>query len=376
MILTLRFITVFVLCWISFAAVPHARRPLALAFWGAVFYAMFAGVFLAIVLALAGLVYFAERRPIAWAAGAAVIGLLYYFKVQAAVVDAGAGAATTVVLIPIGFSYLSFELLHVVIERRRGRIADLTAPDLLAFVFFAPARVAGPIKRYQDFSAAVRAADTSAANVYTGALRVLRGLAKKLFVADVLALFVAERPDVRSAGHAWLVLMAFTFQIYFDFSAYTDVAVGFSRMLGIALPENFNRPYLAPNIREFWNRWHITLSTWVRDYVFLPAGRGLFRTRLRSAPIAIAVISYLVTFFVVGAWHGVTAAFRSVLIVNENTIVVSGDGGLVCRSMDGGRTWKTLSTGTSASLTSLALTGNRVFAFGKERFNSAFLKNG
>ena len=114
--------------------------------------------------------------------------------------------------------------------------------------------MAGPIKRYPDFTAAVRGATLSAANVYAGTLRVLVGLAKKLFVADVLALTVAERPDVHSAVHAWIVLLAFTFQIYFDFSAYTDVAIGFSRMLGIALPENFRRPYLAPNIREFWNR--------------------------------------------------------------------------------------------------------------------------
>jgi hypothetical protein len=119
---------------------------------------------------------------------------------------------------------------------------------------------------------------------------VLVGLAKKLFVADVLALTVAERPDVHSAVHAWIVLLAFTFQIYFDFSAYTDVAIGFSRMLGIALPENFRRPYLAPNIREFWNRWHITLSTWVRDYIFLPTVRGLFRTRL-PWPAVIATVS-------------------------------------------------------------------------------------
>jgi alginate O-acetyltransferase complex protein AlgI len=310
MILTLRFIAVFVLCWISFVAVPQRWRPLTLAFWGAVFYALFAGPFLAVVIALTVLAYFAEQRIVAWIAGAAIIALLYYFKARAAVFDVGAGAgASAAVLIPLGLSYLSFELLHVVIERRRGKIPDLALIDLLAFVFFAPARVAGPIKRYADFTAAVREAIPSAENVYAGTLRVLVGLAKKLFVADVLALTVAERPEVRSAGHAWIVLLAFTFQIYFDFSAYTDVAVGFSRMLGIAVPENFNRPYLAPNIREFWNRWHMTLSAWVRDYVFLPAGRSLFRTRLRAAPTAIAAISYLVTFLIVGAWHGLTAAF-------------------------------------------------------------------
>jgi alginate O-acetyltransferase complex protein AlgI len=310
MILTLRFILVFILCWLCFLAVPLPWRPLTLAFWGAVFYAMFAGAFLAVVLVLTVLTCFAERRAIAWTTGALVVALLYYFKVRAAVSDFGLGApGAATVLIPLGFSYLSFELLHVVIERRRGRIPDLSFPDLLAFVFFAPARVAGPIKRYPDFTAAVRDATLSMANVYAGTLRVLVGLAKKLFIADVLALTVAERPGVRSASQAWIIVLAFTFQIYFDFSAYTDVAIGFSRILGISLPENFRRPYLAPNIREFWNRWHITLSTWVRDYIFLPTGRGLFRTRLRSAPTVIAAISYLLTFLAVGAWHGVTAPF-------------------------------------------------------------------
>ena len=308
MILTLRFIAVFVPCWIGFAALPRGWRPLTLAFWGAIFYALFAGAFVWVVLILTVLACLADHRKIAWFGGALVVAVLYYFKVRAAVFDIGA-AASAPILIPLGFSYLSFELLHVIIERSRGRFPELSFADLLAFVFFAPARVAGPIKRYPQFTAAVRDATTSWENVYAGTIRVLVGLAKKLFIADVLALTVAERPEVRTAAHGWIVLMAFTFQIYFDFSAYTDVAIGFSRMLGIALPENFNRPYLAPNIREFWNRWHMTLSAWVRDYIFLPAGRELFRTRLRAMPIAIAAISYLVTFLAVGAWHGLTAAF-------------------------------------------------------------------
>jgi alginate O-acetyltransferase complex protein AlgI len=104
-------------------------------------------------------------------------------------------------------------------------------------------------------------------------------------------------------------VLAYTFRIYFDFSAYSDLAIGFSRLLGISVPENFAFPYLAVNIREFWSRWHITLSQWVRDYVFIPTGRALFGTVLRPWPGAIAAISYLVTFLVVGAWHGLTAAF-------------------------------------------------------------------
>ena len=200
MILTLRFIVLFILCWLCFLAVPRRWRSLTLALWGAVFYAMFAGAFIAIVLGLSVLVCLGgRRRALAWMTGALIVALLYHFKVRAAVSDFGADApASATVLIPLGFSYLSFELLHVVIDRRRGRIPELSFPDLLAFVFFAPARVAGPIKRYQDFTAAVRDATLSMANTYAGTLRVLVGMAKKLFIADVLALTVAERPDVRS----------------------------------------------------------------------------------------------------------------------------------------------------------------------------------
>jgi alginate O-acetyltransferase complex protein AlgI len=339
-ILTLRFVAVFVLCWVSFALVPRSWRALTLAFWGALFYTLFAGVFVWVVVALTLTAGFADRRVLAWLTGASIVALLYYFKVRAAVFDVGAGTTSSaVVLVPLGFSYLSFELLHYIIERRRGKIAALSMPDLLAFVFFAPARVAGPIKRYPEFTRSVHDAVLSTENVYAGLVRVLIGLAKKLFVADVLALFVAERPEVRSAGHAWIVVLAFAFQIYFDFSAYTDVAVGFSRMLGITVPENFNWPYLAPNIREFWNRWHMTLSSWVRDYVFLPAGQFLFRTRLRRAPAAIAAISYLATFLIVGAWHGVTAGFlvwglyHGVLLAAYHVIRVKMPAGIVAHPL-------------------------------------------
>jgi alginate O-acetyltransferase complex protein AlgI len=306
----LRFLVCFAACWACFFAVPRRWRSAVLAFWGAVVYATFAGALLVVVLVLAGLAYGSGRRTMAWVAGVTTVGLLAYFKLT---LGAGplptAAAGPRAVLIPLGFSYLAFELLHVAIERRRGRIQELSLPDLLAFALFAPARIAGPIKRYPDFVAAVQAAERSSANVYRGLLRVLVGLAKKLMLADVLALTVAESSYASTPRHAWTILLAFTFQIYLDFSAYSDIAIGFARMLGIELPENFRRPYLAGNIREFWDRWHITLSHWVRDYVFGPTARALFRTRLRRWPPAIAVISYLIAFLTVGAWHGFTAAF-------------------------------------------------------------------
>jgi alginate O-acetyltransferase complex protein AlgI len=220
--------------------------------------------------------------------------------------DAPAGPVP--ILIPLGFSYLAFELLHVVIERRRGRIGAVAWPDLAAFVFFAPARVAGPIKRLPDFTAAVCDAELTAANTYAGVLRVLIGFAKKFLIADLLAPG-SDASSYDSTGQVWTIVLAYSFRIYFDFSAYSDIAIGLARILGIRLPENFERPYLAKNIREFWERWHITLSRWVRDYVFMPLGRKLFSTRLRRWPIAIAVVSYLAAFTIVGAWHGLTASF-------------------------------------------------------------------
>ena len=120
--------------------------------------------------------------------------------------------------------------------------------DLLAFAFFAPARVAGPIKRFPQFVTAVHAAEISAASVYAGLLRILLGLAKKYLLADVLALTVAEHVYASSMRQAWTVVFAYSLQIFFDFSAYSDIAIGLARILGIRLPENFDWPYFSANI--------------------------------------------------------------------------------------------------------------------------------
>ena len=288
----LRFVALFLGCWITFHFVPRKYRPAVLTFWGAAFYLVYAGPFSAVVLALALLTFF---RRMSWIAAIATVALLASFKLS--------------LLVPLGFSYLAFELLHVVLERRRGGIENVSLVDLLAFVFFAPARIAGPIKRYPQFVAAVHDAEPSSENVYAGLLRILFGLSKKFFLADILSQTVAESPWVSSTKQAWVIVFAYSLQIWLDFSAYSDIAIGLGRTLGIGIPENFRAPYVAKNIREFWERWHITLSQWVRDYVFTPAGRWLFGTPLRRVPIAIAVISYVVTFTIVGAWHGLTPGF-------------------------------------------------------------------
>lgn len=305
----LRFLLVFAGCWLSFFAVPRPQRSAALAVWGVVFYALYAGAFLGIALLLVWAVMNARQRWRAWAAGATIVALLIAFKLAEAQAGFGNPGFPGQILIPLGLSYLSFELLHVIIEQRRGKLAAIRAVDLLAYAFFLPCRVAGPIRRFNEFSAATQNAEASFDNVYHGVLRILLGLAKKLIVADTLALTGAEIGYVQTGAHAWTVVVAYGIRIFVDFSAYSDVAIGFARLMGITVPENFASPYLATNIRDFWSRWHITLSQWVRDYIFVPTGRRLFATALRPYPSVIAVVSYLVTFLVVGGWHGLTPAF-------------------------------------------------------------------
>jgi alginate O-acetyltransferase complex protein AlgI len=303
-----RFVLLVAVAWASFFGVPRRYRPHTLAVWGLVFYGLYAGRYLGLIVAVVLGVHLLSRPRSAWIAVGGLAALLGFFKlgvlgggVAAMGITAGTGAA---VLMPLGFSFLAFELIHFAIERRRGRINPVRLVDLAAFAFFFPCRMAGPIKRFPDFTTAVARAEVSLDDVYAGVTRILVGLVKKVVIADVLALTVVEAGYATTPGQVWKVVLAYSLQIFFDFSAYSDIAIGVSRLLGITVPENFRWPYLSPNIQEFWNRWHITLSSWVRDYVFLPLGHEMFRTRLRRVPLVIAAVSYVVSFLIIGAWHG------------------------------------------------------------------------
>lgn len=306
-----RYLFAFAVCWAAFFVVPRAYRSLVLAVTGMAFYWMYAGAAaLSLLGGLVAVTSVAAGTVASRIAGAAIVVVLVGFKLAEAGVPAARELTGVMgVVIPLGLSYASFELLHVIFDRRRGKIRAVAPADLLAYVFFLPCRIAGPIRRLPEFTAAVQRAEASVENLYQGVVRIVFGLAKKLIAADTLALTGDEILYVQTTTHAWTIVLAYSLRIYLDFSAYSDIAIGFARILGITVPENFNYPYLATNIRDFWNRWHMTLSQWVRDYVFMPAGRRLFTTRLRPYPPAIAAISYLIAFLVVGAWHGLTGAF-------------------------------------------------------------------
>ncbi len=306
-----RFLFVAALCWITFSVVPARFRAHLLVGCSLLFYALYAPRAVGIVLAVTLLAFIAADLRQKWVTIAIVVGLVLYFKSP---IGAAPGAPTDMLdgaspFVPLGFSYLALELIHHAIERARGRIRGGSIVDLAAFTLFFPCRVAGPIKRYNDFTASVAGSAGSARDVYHGCLRILSGLVKKAVLANALTRPAGLTLTATTAADAWGSMIAYALWLYLDFSAYSDFAIGVSRLMGIRVPENFNWPYFASNIQEFWNRWHMSLSSWVRDYVFTNLGRQLFKTRLKARPGVIAATGYFATFLVVGAWHGLAPHF-------------------------------------------------------------------
>lgn len=214
------------------------------------------------------------------------------------------------VLSPLAISFFVFEFVHYLIDVKRGNKPISGAVDFLLFASFFPTLVAGPIKRYEQFLPSLKIGLSEAklisSDTQIGLLRVVRGFVKK-FIGDVLTVYIASNAATITGEpllDRWLFFSAVAFRIYFDFSGYSDMAIGFSRIMGIKIPENFNNPYLATSIRNFWHRWHISLSTWIRDYIYIPLGGG------RTHPV-VNGINLLLVFLICGLWHG--AAWNYVL---------------------------------------------------------------
>lgn len=210
---------------------------------------------------------------------------------------------------PLGVSFFVFEFVHYLFEVRRGGEPIRSPLRFLLFAIFFPSLVAGPIKRYPQFLASLEAGSRrlDPANLAEGLRRIATGYLKKVVLADNLTFFIELHQSAFAAlglFERWLLVAGLAFRILLDFSGYTDIAIGFARLLGVSLPENFNWPYLARNLQDFWQRWHISLSTWIRDYVYIPLGgsrHGLARR----------VFNALFAFALCGLWHG--AAWNFVL---------------------------------------------------------------
>lgn len=218
----------------------------------------------------------------------------------------------------LGFSYIAFRLMHVLRDRATGRLAAgaLSLREFVSYVVFFPALTAGPIDRAERFVKDYRnTAAPQTADVTEGARRMVVGVFKKFVLADLLAIIAlngVNAGQASGAGWMWVLVYAYALRIYFDFGGYTDVAIGLGRCFGIKLPENFERPYLKPNLTMFWNSWHITLAQWFRAYFFNPFTRSL-RTRKvagRSLTPAVIILSGQVcTMLLIGLWHGITWNF-------------------------------------------------------------------
>jgi alginate O-acetyltransferase complex protein AlgI len=207
----------------------------------------------------------------------------------------------------LGLSYITFQIISYIVDVYRGTIiAERDIVKYFAYVLFFPKLVSGPITRYKQFREQLVILDPTLGDFAAGLRRVLIGVIKRILIANQLAVVVNavfDLPTPNVDPHlAWLALIAYSLQIYFDFSGYTDVALGLGKIVGITLPENFNYPYIAQGISDFWRRWHITLSTWFREYVFYPLERRKFR-------FAGQQINLVIVFLLTGLWHGPTLTF-------------------------------------------------------------------
>ena len=212
----------------------------------------------------------------------------------------------------LGFSYIAFRLIHVLRDKQTGRLPELSLPEFATYVIFFPALSAGPIDRAERFAKDLQREFAPAKDeLLIAGQRIALGLFKKFVIADALALIAlndALASQVHSAGWMWFHLYAYAFQIYFDFSGYTDIAIGIARLVGIKLPENFLAPYAKPNLTQFWSSWHITLTQWIRSYFFNPFNRWIRGYKSTPAWMMI-LIGQLATMLLIGLWHGITWNF-------------------------------------------------------------------
>jgi alginate O-acetyltransferase complex protein AlgI len=217
----------------------------------------------------------------------------------------------------LGFSYVAFRLIHTLRDRQTGLLPPLSLREYATYVVFFPSYTAGPIDRAErfvtDFRTLPEKIGLSAPRFLEGGTRIMVGLLKKFVIADSLAGGLALNPINAAQSDStlglWLLVYGYALRLFFDFSGYTDIAIGIGILFGVKLPENFDRPYLKTNITTFWQSWHITLSNWARFYVFSPLSRSLLSRKPKPSPMLIVFLTQMATMLVIGLWHGVTLNF-------------------------------------------------------------------
>ncbi|MFA6128689.1 MAG: MBOAT family O-acyltransferase [Bacteroidales bacterium] len=266
------------------------------------------------------------------------LGLLVYFKysnffienfnqlLSAFGVD---GVLWTKLILPIGISFYTFETITYVVDVYRRVHAPLhNFWDYQLYIILFPKLIAGPIIRYHQLADQItdRSANETFDNRLTGFYRFILGLAKKVLIANHMGqqadlILAMDIPNMATAT-AWVGILAYTFQIYFDFSGYSDMAIGLGKMIGFKFPENFNNPYISQSITEFWRRWHITLGAWMRNYLYIPLGGNRVKTNRRL------YFNLWLVFLASGLWHGASwtfvfwGAWHGLLLVMERIFLL------------------------------------------------------
>jgi len=264
------------------------------------------------------------------------LGVLFYFKYAMFAIDNlnlalnsfGVSPLRSLsVIMPIGISFYTFQAMSYVIDVYRGEAPVERNPFRLAlYVSLFPQLIAGPIVRYVDVAADIRSRQVTLDDFATGIRRFILGLGKKVLIANGVAGAadgIFEIPDEQLClPLAWLGIVCYTLQIYFDFSGYSDMAIGLGRMFGFRFLENFNYPYISQSVTEFWRRWHISLSTWYRDYLYIPLGGN------RHGPLK-TYRNLMIVFVLCGLWHGASwnfvlwGGFHGLFLILERSLLKS-----------------------------------------------------
>lgn len=253
------------------------------------------------------------RKVVLWIAVISNIGLLFLFKyvdlfISWTNVLLGFQQKFLNIPLPIGISFFTFQALSYVVDVYRGEVpAQNNLFCIMLYISFFPQLIAGPIVKYHDIEKEIQSRDVNAEEIALGFRRFIIGLAKKVFIANTMAFACDQLMAAQPRGNlniwgAWTLAMTYLFQIYFDFSGYSDMAIGMGCMFGFHFKENFNYPYISSSIQEFWRRWHISLSTWFKEYLYIPLGgnrKGAVRTSVNK----------LIVFMATGLWHGANLTF-------------------------------------------------------------------
>lgn len=260
---------------------------------------------------LAGL-FVSGRKGVLYVAVAVNLGVLGVFKYLTFLVRTvnqlpGVAIAVPSIVLPVGISFFTFQGLSYVIDvYRNERLKSTRFRDVLLYIALFPQLVAGPIVRYEDVADEIKGRRHTLEQLANGLRRFIIGLSKKLMIADVcgsvVTLIYSAKSSALDSRTAWLAAVCYLIQIYFDFSGYSDMAIGLGLCFGFHFKENFNYPYISASIQEFWRRWHISLSTWFREYLYIPLGgnrKGKAKTYRNK----------LMVFFCTGLWHGANWTF-------------------------------------------------------------------